>query len=209
MATTNNKKKTSVKSAAAKTAEKVAEPVKEVKTEAVVTEPVKEVKTEVKAESAKTTKSPAKKSAVKTSENVYIQYYGKEFSVAELLEDAKKDSGVKSPKNINIYVKLEDNAVYYVVDDDKKQKYDAERDQSLHALKAEPVEGKDVADQRQVNAEVHEGLFGKRVLKTASLNRAVDDLLRQIKRQKVRNHGAENDQQHPNLLGPRVTPNIT
>ena len=122
MATTNNKKKTSVKSAAAKTAEKVAEPVKEVKTEAVVTEPVKEVKTEtvkeeVKAEPAK--KSPAKKSAVKTSENVYIQYYGKEFSVAELLEDAKKDSGVKSPKNINIYVKLEDNAVYYVVDDDK------------------------------------------------------------------------------------------
>ena len=124
---TNNKKKTSVKSAVAKTAEKVAEPVKEVKTEAVVTEPVKEVKTEtvkeeVKSESAKTTKAPAKKSAVKTSENVYIQYYGKEFSVAELLEDAEKDSGVKSPKNINIYVKLEDNAVYYVVDDDKKGK---------------------------------------------------------------------------------------
>lgn len=126
---TNNKKKTSVKPATAKTTEKVVEPVQEVKTETVKAEPVQEVKTEtvkeeVKAEPAKATKTPSKKSAVKTSENVYIQYYGKEFSVAELLENAKKDSGVKSPKNVNIYVKLEDNAVYYVVDDDKKGKID-------------------------------------------------------------------------------------
>lgn len=130
MATNKNNKRTPAKPVATKTVEKVVEPVKEVKTETVVAEPVKEtvkvepVKEEVKAEPAKATKAPAKKSAVKTSENVYIQYYGKEFSVAELLENAKKDSGVKSPKNVNIYVKLEDNAVYYVVDDDKKGKID-------------------------------------------------------------------------------------
>lgn len=98
--------------------EVIAEPVKEVKTE-----PVKETKAEpvkeTKDETAKTTKTPAKKSTAKTSENVYIQYYGNEVSVAELIEKAKKLSGVKSPKNVNLYVKLEDNAVYYVVDDEK------------------------------------------------------------------------------------------
>lgn len=93
---------------------KEAEPAKEAET-AKVTEPVKDVK----AEPAKVTKTPAKKSTVKTSENVYIQYYGNEVSVAELLETAKKLSGVKAPKNVNLYVKLEDNAVYYVVDDEK------------------------------------------------------------------------------------------
>ncbi len=95
--------------------EVTAEPVKEVKAE-----PVKEVTAEpVKAETAKATKAPAKKSTAKTSENVYIQYYGNEVSVSELLEKAKKLSGVKAPKNVNLYVKLEDNAVYYVVDDEK------------------------------------------------------------------------------------------
>lgn len=107
-------------------AEVKAEPIKEVTAEPVkevAVEPVKEVKAEpvkeVKAETAKTTKTPAKKTTAKTSENVYIQYYGNEVSVAELIENAKKLSGVKSPKNVNLYVKLEDNAVYYVVDDEK------------------------------------------------------------------------------------------
>lgn len=95
-----------------------AEPVKEVKAEPVkeaVAEPVQEVK----AEPAKATKTPVKKTAVKASENVYIQYYGNEVAVSELLEKAKKLSGVKAPKNVSLYVKLEDNAVYYVVDDEK------------------------------------------------------------------------------------------
>lgn len=88
-----------------------AEPVQEVKTEPVKTEPVK-------AETVKAEKTPVKKTvAKKTSENVYIQHNGKEVSVADLLEKAKKLSEVKSPKDVNLYVKPDDNAVYYVVDD--------------------------------------------------------------------------------------------
>ncbi|MDD6345890.1 MAG: DUF6465 family protein [Oscillospiraceae bacterium] len=107
-------------------AEVKTEPAKEVKTEPakeVKTEPVKEVKTEpvkeVAVESAqevKAEKTTAKKATVKKSENVYIQHNGKEVSVAELLDTAKKLSEVKSPKNVSLYVKPEDNAVYYVVD---------------------------------------------------------------------------------------------
>ena len=95
------------------------EPAQEVKTEPVKevrTEPVKE---EVKAEpvqEVKAEKTTAKKATVKKSENVYIQHNGKEVSVAELLDTAKKLSEVKSPKNVSLYVKPEDNAVYYVVD---------------------------------------------------------------------------------------------
>ncbi len=107
MANTKNKKTESAKNVKA---EPVNEVVKtEVKTESVKTEPVK-------AEAAKTEKTSAKKTTVKKSENVYIQHNGKEVSVSELLETAKKLSEVKSPKDVNLYVKPDDNAVYYVVD---------------------------------------------------------------------------------------------
>lgn len=57
-----------------------------------------------------TTKSTAVKS------NVYVEYLGAQISSSDLIEKAKKASGVKSPKEINVYVKPEDNKVYYVVD---------------------------------------------------------------------------------------------
>jgi len=96
---------------------KTAEPVKEtkaevkteVKSESVKSEPVKESKTEP-------VKAAAKKTTVKKSENVYIQHNGSEVSVADLIEKAKKLSEVKSPKSVDLYVKPDDNAVYYVVD---------------------------------------------------------------------------------------------
>ncbi len=59
-------------------------------------------------------KTAAKESAVKG--NVYVEYLGAQISSADLIEKAKKASGVKSPKEINVYVKPEDNKVYYVVD---------------------------------------------------------------------------------------------
>ena len=56
--------------------------------------------------------------------NVYLQYLGKEFSTKEILVKAKntwmKESG-KGPediKSINIYVKPEEFAAYYVINDD-------------------------------------------------------------------------------------------
>lgn len=84
-------------------------------------------KTAVK-KSAAEKKSAAKKSAEKTTEKraynkksdikttVCIQYSGVQFTSDELAEKAKKESGVKSPKQVDVYVKPEENMVYYVVD---------------------------------------------------------------------------------------------
>jgi len=109
---TKGKKTESVKNAKAEIVNEVVKT--EVKSEPVKTEPVKAEP--VKTESAKTEKTSAKKTTVKKSENVYIQHNGKEVSVSELLDTAKKLSEVKSPKDVNLYVKPDDNAVYYVVD---------------------------------------------------------------------------------------------
>ncbi|MDE6774827.1 MAG: hypothetical protein K2J37_00745 [Ruminococcus sp.] len=67
------------------------------------------------AEKKETAEKTTRKSAVKA--NIFIQYLGAEVSSADLVEKAKTDSGVKSPKTVNIYVKPEENMVYYVVDD--------------------------------------------------------------------------------------------
>ena len=60
-------------------------------------------------------KTSTRKTAPKT--NLFIQYQGAELSYADLIERAKADAGVDAPKTINLYVKPEDNMVYYVVDE--------------------------------------------------------------------------------------------
>lgn len=67
------------------------------------------------AEKKETAAKTSRKSAAKT--NIFIQYLGAEVSSADLVEKAKADSGVEAPKTVNIYVKPEENMVYYVVDD--------------------------------------------------------------------------------------------
>lgn len=63
-------------------------------------------------------KSVAKKTTkAETQANIFIQYQGVELSYADLVERAKNDADVKSPKVVNIYVKPEENMVYYVVDE--------------------------------------------------------------------------------------------
>lgn len=103
-----------------------AAPVKEAIEVAAETAPVKEAekKTAEKKPSgrksaAKKTETAPKKAAAKTAvqTNLFIQYQGAELSYADLIERAKSDAGVKSPKSVNLYVKPEDNMVYYVVDE--------------------------------------------------------------------------------------------
>ena len=60
-------------------------------------------------------KTSTRKTAPKA--NLFIQYQGAEVSYADLIEKAKADAGVEAPKNINLYVKPEDNMVYYVIDE--------------------------------------------------------------------------------------------
>jgi membrane protein involved in colicin uptake len=68
------------------------------------------------AKKAAAKKEAAPKAAKKVAENVYVEYQGVQLNSASLIERAKKESGVKSPKSVNVYVKPEDNKVYYVVD---------------------------------------------------------------------------------------------
>ncbi len=63
-------------------------------------------------------KAAEKKTAPKT--NLFIQYQGVELSYADLIERVKADSGIDSPKSVNLYVKPEDNMVYYVVNENEK-----------------------------------------------------------------------------------------
>ena len=128
---------------AAKVETKVEAPVKaaEVKVEAVKAEVKPEVKAEVKAEAKK---APAKKEAAKketvkketvkkaapakkatttkkaVEPAVVVQFGGQEVSMATVIENAKKafeaeGNKVSSIKEIQIYVKPEEYAAYYVI----------------------------------------------------------------------------------------------
>lgn len=62
----------------------------------------------------KRSRKPAEKKAA--NENVVIQFMGAAVSASELIAKAKADCGVESPKTVDVYVKPEENMVYYVVD---------------------------------------------------------------------------------------------
>ena len=118
-----------------KTVAKAAKPA--VETKAVKAEATKEAaKTTEKAAAAKkapakkTTarKTPAKRTTTKkaavVTEEVYLQYAGKEFSSADLTAKVKeiwKEMGKKAAdlKDIKVYVKPEENAAYYVINNEE------------------------------------------------------------------------------------------
>ena len=122
-----------------KTVTKAAKPAvetKEVKaeeTKTVKAEEAKAAKTTAKAAEAKTTetakKAPAKKTTARktpavVTEEVYLQYAGKEFSSADLTAKVKeiwKEMGKKAAdlKDIKVYVKPEENAAYYVINNEE------------------------------------------------------------------------------------------
>ena len=106
-----------VKEAEVKVEEVKAEETKieEVKVEEVKTEEVKEVK---KAPAKKTTAKKAVKKEVKTS--VLVQFGGQEAAIETLVENAKKayeaeGNNVADITDIQIYVKPEEYAAYYVI----------------------------------------------------------------------------------------------
>lgn len=105
--------------AAAKEAVKA--PVNAAEATAEVSAPVEEKTAPVKKTATKKTasKKPVeRKTASKKSvtETVYIQYNGAEVTPAGLIERAKAESGIASPSKVDVYVKPEENMVYYVVD---------------------------------------------------------------------------------------------
>lgn len=85
--------------------------------EAPKTEVKAEAKTEtkaVKAEKTETKKAPAKKTAAKTAVKVVIEYQGRQVSEEDILAAVQSAAG--KAKTLEIYVKPEDGAVYYVAD---------------------------------------------------------------------------------------------
>lgn len=131
------------KTVPAKAAETAAALVKDAaeKAEPAKTAPVKEA--EVKEDKAPAKKAAApKKAAAKTtttktaktvkeaaSQNVYIQFAGKEVKTEELVEQVKalwtaQGHRVSSIKSLEVYVKPEDAAAYYVINGKENGKID-------------------------------------------------------------------------------------
>ena len=95
----------------------------EAKVEAVA-EAVSEKKDAVKKAAKKTTAVTKKPAAKKTepaaeASKIIIQYGDGEADTAAFVGKAKADAGVKSAKQVDIYVKPEVNRVYYVIDGEK------------------------------------------------------------------------------------------
>ena len=96
--------------AAGKAVEKVAET-----TEKAAEKAEKAVKTVAK-------KAPAKKAAVK--ETVYLQYLGKEINKEDLMKQVKEiwtkqlKNKVSDMKSVTLYLKPEENAAYYVINEE-------------------------------------------------------------------------------------------
>lgn len=91
----------------------------EIKTETTVPK-AEEVKAEVKEEAKKATPVKAAKAEIKTA--LYVQFAGNEVTEADIIDKVKaayvaeghKESAIKE---INLYVKPEEYAVYYVIND--------------------------------------------------------------------------------------------
>ena len=107
-------KKTTKKAAAKKTTAKKA--------------PAKKTAAAAKKTTAKTTKTTAKKAAVK--ETLHVQFAGKSYTTDELVKIAKDvwkydlKQKVGDFKSVELYVKPEENAVYYVINGDVTGKFD-------------------------------------------------------------------------------------
>ena len=78
-------------------------------------------KTTAKKTAASAKKTAAKAAAVKSVEAVKVQFAGAEYDVAAVVEAAKADfkqNNKGTIKSISVYIKPEDGAAYYVVNDE-------------------------------------------------------------------------------------------
>ena len=114
---TTKKAETTAKGAEVVAKETAVEEVKPVEKEAVVEKPAA-----IRTAAAKTTtekKAPAKKAAVDTE--VFVQFWGKEVVVKDVVENIKKvwteEMGKKEAdmKDLKVYIKPEDNGAHYVI----------------------------------------------------------------------------------------------
>ena len=127
-------KKEAAKKAVKAEAPKAAEAVKEevVKAEAPKAETAKKAAPAKKA-AAKKTAAPAKKAAAPAKKaatpdaSVYVEFFGRQFSTNDVVEKAiaayKADHKSAAVKTIEVYVKPEENAAYYVINGEGSDDY--------------------------------------------------------------------------------------
>jgi hypothetical protein len=86
--------------------------------------------TEAAEAAVKAVETTAKKAAaaVKKTEDVFVQYGEKEVKVAEIVDTAKaafkEANGRKAIKSVEVYVKPEESAAYYVINSEFTGKVD-------------------------------------------------------------------------------------
>lgn len=61
-------------------------------------------------------KAAAPRAAKKPAATVYVQYLGAELTTDDIIAKAVADAGAASAKKVDVYVKPEENKVYYVID---------------------------------------------------------------------------------------------
>ena len=114
---TTKKAETTAKAAEVVAKETAVEEVKPVEKETVVDKPA--AKRTAAAETTTAKKAPAKKAAVDTE--VFVQFWGKEVVVKDVVENIKKvwteEMGKKEAdmKDLKVYIKPEDNGAHYVI----------------------------------------------------------------------------------------------
>ena len=104
---------------------------------------------------------------------------------------------------VGVDVKLEG-----AVDDDEQEKNQAEVNERGETVELQTREEIDRPPERQIESQLHVCLRGARRREALALNRAVDDELGQIEREKIGIHGGKNDNQNPDLLIARVPPDV-
>jgi len=83
---------------------------------------IKATATAVAEKATKAAKAPAKKTAMK--ETVYLQYLGKEINKDDVMKQVKEiwtkqmKQKVGDMKSVSLYLKPEENMVYYVINDE-------------------------------------------------------------------------------------------
>ena len=108
------------KTAAKKTAAKAKTATKTAAKKAATTTKTAAKKTAAKAKDTATKAKAAAKKAAENKQAVYVQFGDKEVAALDVLEAAKADFKANNKgavKSVKIYIKPEDNAAYYVVND--------------------------------------------------------------------------------------------
>lgn len=71
----------------------------------------------------KTVRKTAAKKAAETKTAVYVEFFGKQISTSAIVEQIKNQNSDKKIETLDVYVKPEENAAYYVINGEGSDSY--------------------------------------------------------------------------------------